>query len=275
MPAFPALPEAIRELGSLGTGGFKEPVWVFREDLAFRRGTASIDIADIQENRNLANRFYFWVSDQPVGLVITHFANLDSRGCVYFEAAGTREESSQLLLPSHGVKLVSFVNPLNAKLSPLQKRHRHDDEQSATVLSRRVVESLVTAGRRRVLFVEDNAEFTSTTRAAFLQPFDVATTRSVTGASALLRTTRYDFVLLDYDLADGKGTEVLAEARDWLSQPFVVATSSHDRGNTALLKAGAHDTCNKMEFQHITERLCLRSSEHVAATRRTRVMFRP
>jgi CheY-like chemotaxis protein len=58
-------------------------------------------------------------------------------------------------------------------------------------------------------------------------------------------------VLLDYDLEDGKGTELIEVIRGLRTPPVVIATSARDAGNAALVAAGAHAECSKAKFATI------------------------
>jgi len=59
--------------------------------------------------------------------------------------------------------------------------------------------------------------------------------------------------MLDYDLDDGKGTELVCEIICRPSRPQLIATSSHLFGNQALLDAGADAVCSKMDFANIEQ----------------------
>lgn len=61
----------------------------------------------------------------------------------------------------------------------------------------------------------------------------------------------FDILLVDYDLDDGKGDELLRTLRDYPKFPMVIAVSSHDEGNAALVNAGAAAVCSKMRFDQI------------------------
>jgi DNA-binding NtrC family response regulator len=60
-------------------------------------------------------------------------------------------------------------------------------------------------------------------------------------------------VLSDYDLDDGKGETFVRECRTTHPGLPVVAVSSHDAGNAALVAAGASAVCGKMEFDRIEQ----------------------
>ena len=55
------------------------------------------------------------------------------------------------------------------------------------------------------------------------------------------------------DLDDGKGDELVREFRALHHGTKIIAASSHDAGNTALMKTGASAVCGKMEFDKIAQ----------------------
>ena len=57
----------------------------------------------------------------------------------------------------------------------------------------------------------------------------------------------------DYDLDDGKGEEFVRECRATRPRLPVIAVSSHEAGNAALVAAGASAVCSKMEFDRIQQ----------------------
>ena len=61
----------------------------------------------------------------------------------------------------------------------------------------------------------------------------------------------FELILSDYDLDDGKGEEFVRECRATNPRLPIIAVSSHDAGNAALVRAGATAVCSKMEFDRI------------------------
>jgi CheY-like chemotaxis protein len=102
-----------------------------------------------------------------------------------------------------------------------------------------------------LLWVENHAVFVRTAGRQFLAAHDLTVVPSVAGAVAALTTQAFDAVLVDYDLDDGKGSEVVGFARQLPVRPAVVAVSSHTDGNAALLAAGADAACPKTRFAGI------------------------
>lgn len=74
---------------------------------------------------------------------------------------------------------------------------------------------------------------------------------SLAEARRLMTANSFDAVLVDYDLDDGKGTELAEEIRDFPHRPYIIAASSHTLGNRALMEAGADAICDKMNFSNI------------------------
>lgn len=66
-----------------------------------------------------------------------------------------------------------------------------------------------------------------------------------------LEGEQFDFVLINYDLDDGKGTALVAELTKRPERPRIIAVSAHERGNAELLEAGADAVCAKMDFAEI------------------------
>jgi DNA-binding response OmpR family regulator len=105
----------------------------------------------------------------------------------------------------------------------------------------------------RLLYVEDHDRFRAIVIARFLSAHEVTVAGSLAEARAILASETFDGVLLDYDLPDGKGSELLEEIRgQWPDLP-VIAASSHEAGNARLMAAGASATVGKLKFDRIGE----------------------
>ncbi len=103
-----------------------------------------------------------------------------------------------------------------------------------------------------LLFVEDHRVFAETVANNFLAAHDVEFTETVAAARRVLAAgAPYDVVLIDYDLPDGKGTEVVRHLRAIQFRGRIVAVSAKDEGNEALRAAGAHAVCKKAELHRI------------------------
>src|SRR6266545_5101995 len=103
----------------------------------------------------------------------------------------------------------------------------------------------------RLLWVENHAGFVRVAGRQFLAAHALTVVSSLAAAKAALATETFDAVLLDYDLDDGKGAELIAIIRLLPTVPSVIATSSHEDGNAALLAAGANAACPKGKFAAI------------------------
>ncbi len=81
---------------------------------------------------------------------------------------------------------------------------------------------------------------------------------SLAAARNALAAGVYDLLIVDYDLDDGKGDELVRACHLLHPNLKIIAASSHDAGNSALLKAGASAICGKMAFdkiQHVIENI--------------------
>lgn len=103
----------------------------------------------------------------------------------------------------------------------------------------------------KILFVENDARFARIAMQQFLANDEVVVVPSLKAAREQLQNSRFDVVLLDYDLDDGKGCELMPVVEKLATRPFVVATSSHETGNAALEKSGADAVCGKMHFRRL------------------------
>lgn len=102
-----------------------------------------------------------------------------------------------------------------------------------------------------ILFVENHAVFAAQVRRTFLSGHEVTIVPSLATARAALNNQTFDILLIDYDLDDGKGVELVSELARLERRPIMIAVSSHETGNAAMLAAGANKVCSKMEFQNI------------------------
>ena len=105
----------------------------------------------------------------------------------------------------------------------------------------------------KILYLENHAVFAQQVTRQFLSAHRITVVPSLSGARSAFAAGSYDLVLSDYDLDDGKGEEFLRECRASHPQLPVVAVSSHDEGNAALVAAGACAVCSKMQFDRIQQ----------------------
>jgi two-component system, OmpR family, response regulator len=118
--------------------------------------------------------------------------------------------------------------------------------------SARLASTLQQRSAMRILFVEDHRVFAETVASQFLTSHHVDIVESVAAARlAAAAEPPYDVVLIDYDLPDGKGTEVVRHLRAARFRGRIVAVSSKDEGNQELRAAGAHAICKKAELHRI------------------------
>jgi DNA-binding response OmpR family regulator len=108
----------------------------------------------------------------------------------------------------------------------------------------------------RILFVEDHRVFAETVASEFLAGDVVEIAGSVAAArDAIGAEAAFDAVLVDYDLPDGKGTEVIRQLRAVRFPGVIIAVSAKDHGNAELQAAGAHVICRKAELHRIATTL--------------------
>jgi CheY-like chemotaxis protein len=103
----------------------------------------------------------------------------------------------------------------------------------------------------RLLWVENHTGFVRVAGRQFLAAHELTVVPSLAAARDALAAGTFDAVLLDYDLDDGKGAELVALIRQLPTPPVVIAVSSHEDGNAALLAAGADAACPKARFAAI------------------------
>jgi DNA-binding response OmpR family regulator len=105
----------------------------------------------------------------------------------------------------------------------------------------------------KILFVENHSIFAKQVIECFLNSHNVTVTPTLADARAELALNPYDVLLVDYDLDDGKGTELIEALRQRNNKVRIIGVSAHKRGNDALLQAGADAICSKMTFDRIQE----------------------
>ena len=103
----------------------------------------------------------------------------------------------------------------------------------------------------RILFVENHDQFASVVTRMFFSDHEVTVVKTIASALDHFANGEYDVLLVDYDLDDGKGDQLVQRIRKDDLQVKIVAVSSHERGNAALLESGANAVCSKIEFSKI------------------------
>lgn len=103
----------------------------------------------------------------------------------------------------------------------------------------------------RVLFVDNHPEFTNVVIRQFLRAHDVTVVATIAAAKLALASGDFDVALVDYDLDDGKGDDLVR----WMhaERPAVpaIGVSARSDGNDALLAAGVRAVCPKVAFAGI------------------------
>ena len=102
-----------------------------------------------------------------------------------------------------------------------------------------------------ILYVENHSVFAATVIRQFLSQHLVTLVPSKSAALLAMKSEKFDLLLVDFDLDDGKGNELVTMLRQAGNNTPIIGVSSHDDGNAALLKAGATAVCCKMQFDEI------------------------
>jgi len=103
----------------------------------------------------------------------------------------------------------------------------------------------------RILFVENHEVFSSLVARKFLSAHEVLIVKTLRDARSAMALADFDLLLLDYDLDDGKGDELLAELGKDGKRPMIIGVSAYEHLNAALLRAGADAACGKLQFSQI------------------------
>jgi DNA-binding response OmpR family regulator len=105
----------------------------------------------------------------------------------------------------------------------------------------------------KILFVENHSVFAQQVITHILSAHQVTVVPSLSEARLSLAAKQFDLLLVDYDLDDGKGEELVRELRTAGNKIRIVGVSAREEGNAALLHAGVDAICSKMEFDRIQE----------------------
>jgi DNA-binding NtrC family response regulator len=106
--------------------------------------------------------------------------------------------------------------------------------------------------KAKILYLENHPHFSKMVIKEFLSEYSVILTANVSEAKEFVRGQIFDLALVDYDLDDGKGTEFIKYVKGMDIKLPMVACSSHEKGNCALLASGTIAVCSKLEFKKIT-----------------------
>ncbi|MBL4845077.1 MAG: response regulator [Planctomycetes bacterium] len=102
--------------------------------------------------------------------------------------------------------------------------------------------------RLEILYVEDHTIFADQVIKTLLGDHEVTLVPSLALAREAAAGFGHDLLLVDYDLEDGKGAELVRELRRKGFPGLIVAVSAHDEGNEALIRAGANAVCAKRDM---------------------------
>ena len=105
----------------------------------------------------------------------------------------------------------------------------------------------------KILIVENHAIFAQQAIIHFISTHPVTVVPSLSMARSSLAVNQVDILLVDYDLDDGKGEELVRELREAGNKIRIVGVSAREEGNVALLQAGVNAISSKMEFNRIQE----------------------
>lgn len=105
----------------------------------------------------------------------------------------------------------------------------------------------------KILYLENHEVFAKQVTSEFLFLHEVTIVPTLADARRVGATHCFDLILSDFDLDDGKGDEFVRDCRASYPNIPVIAVSSHQEGNDALVAAGATAVCSKMQFDQIAE----------------------
>ena len=107
----------------------------------------------------------------------------------------------------------------------------------------------------KILYVDNDSTFASIVCPQFMSQHEVEVVPSLHAGRMAIKGKVFDAVLVDYDLDDGKGDTLVEELRSSGFRGQIIAVSSRDEGNDALMRAGADGVCNKLKFSGINQLL--------------------
>ncbi|MEZ5991504.1 MAG: response regulator [Planctomycetota bacterium] len=102
-----------------------------------------------------------------------------------------------------------------------------------------------------ILYVENHAAFARQVTTAFLGSHEVTVVPTIRQARTELAAHNWDAVLIDYDLDDGKGIELVLELACKTPRPHLIAVSAFEHKNQEMMKGGADAQCSKLDFKDI------------------------
>ncbi len=107
----------------------------------------------------------------------------------------------------------------------------------------------------RVLYVDDHTPFRAVVQRRFLIGHEVVGAADLAEARQRLKEGDFDVILVDYQLSDGLGEDLIREIVDTKLRSKVVAVSANAENNSRLMEAGAIGAVSKNEFSKLAEKL--------------------
>jgi CheY-like chemotaxis protein len=103
----------------------------------------------------------------------------------------------------------------------------------------------------QILYVENHGVFARIVTEKFLAAHELVVVPTLSGARQALARTAFDAILVDFDLDDGTGFELIVELRAAGNKIPIVAVSAKKTLNRLLVAAGATTAVSKLEFSKI------------------------
>lgn len=104
-----------------------------------------------------------------------------------------------------------------------------------------------------VLFVEDNDRFRDLVVRRYLNDCRVTALSSGKRFREILTKHKYHFILMDYELPDTTGEDLIRLAREAEYSGAIIGVSSSEYLNRQMLKAGADTAVSKREHFHLPQ----------------------
>lgn len=119
---------------------------------------------------------------------------------------------------------------------------------------------------KKILLIDDNEELGRLLAAAFSKDFQVICARDAAGGRSAFAKKKPDLTLLDIELPDGSGVDLLVELLKAVPNARIVMLSANDQLETAreAMRRGACEyVCKPFSMDHLRElvarRLAVRS----------------
>jgi len=167
-----------------------------------KAGIASDIANDAAQAKNLLSR------DRYAAMTLD-LALPDQDGISLIRELRSRRETEKLPIVVVSVKAVEGRKELNGDAFTVLNWISKPINQSQLVSSLQQVLETVSAGRSKVLHIEDDPDIYSVVHAIVGEFADLDNARNLADARRMLDSTRYDLVILDLSLPDGMGTELL------------------------------------------------------------------